>query len=254
MGALARSPRTVTIELDSAALSTPALAVREDRRRSGAPARPARGGRPWRLAGEDWERLAPRGLYARFVREPFLLLATVLLVPPALCLGLPIAGVNAWLYGGLRRVLFAQPRVGWRGRTFVLFKFRTMRDEPGDDHARVTSFGRFLRNTHLDELPQLWNVLAGDMSLIGPRPEMLATERWAARHCPDFCERLVLKPGLTGYAQVIQGYTDSGDEAAYRAKLEFNRHYRRELGLRLDCAILVRTALWMLRGRGWRSR
>jgi lipopolysaccharide/colanic/teichoic acid biosynthesis glycosyltransferase len=122
----------------------------------------------------------------------------------------------------------------------------------GKDAARVTRFGRFLRNTHLDELPQLWNVLRGDMSLIGPRPEMLATERWAAERCPGFVERLCLKPGLTGFAQITQGYTDLGDESAYRAKLALNRRYRAELSLTTDCAILGRTVAWMLRARGWR--
>jgi lipopolysaccharide/colanic/teichoic acid biosynthesis glycosyltransferase len=119
----------------------------------------------------------------------------------------------------LRRVLFAQTRVGWRGRLFVLYKFRTMVDGPGDDRARVTRFGRLLRNTHLDELPQLWNVLRGEMCLVGPRPEMLATERWAAERCPEFVERLVLPPGSPGCAQITQGYTDEGDEAAYREKV-----------------------------------
>jgi len=133
-------------------------------------------------------------------------------------------------------------------------KFRTMVDGAGDDRERVTRFGRFLRNTHLDELPQFWNVLRGDMCLVGPRPEMLATERWAAEHCPEFAERLVLRPGLTGLAQVTQGYTREGDVRAYREKVAWNLRYRERLSLTGDCAILMRTALWMLRGRGWRAR
>jgi lipopolysaccharide/colanic/teichoic acid biosynthesis glycosyltransferase len=207
----------------------------------------------WRRSPEEWRRLVPPSLYADVVRTPLLWLATLPLVPLALLLSLPIACVNLWVHGP-RRVLFTQLRVGWRGRIFVLYKFRTMLDHPGDDRTRVTRFGRFLRNTHLDELPQLWNVLAGDMCLIGPRPEMIPTERWAARHVPGFSERLALKPGLTGYAQITQGYTDDGDERAYREKLRLNRHYREELNLGLDCAILLRTMLWMLRGRGWRRR
>ena len=193
--------------------------------------------------------LEPRGLYARRLRRPFLMLATLALLPPALLVGAPIALSNAFLHGGLRRVLFAQTRVGWRGRLFVLYKFRTMVDGPGDDRARVTRFGRFLRNTHLDELPQLWNVLRGEMCLVGPRPEMLATEGWAAERCPEFVERLVLPPGLTGLAQITQGYTDEGDEAAYREKVAWNQRYLARVSLALDCAILLRTALWMLRGR-----
>jgi lipopolysaccharide/colanic/teichoic acid biosynthesis glycosyltransferase len=240
----------VTIELESPSQSgfldgAPALP------RTRGPARePARG--TWRRGEDEWERLVPPGVYARHLRTPLLYLLTLSLVPAALLLALPIACINLYIHGSLRRVLFAQPRVGWRGRIFVLWKFRTMRDRPGDDRARVTRFGRLLRNTHLDELPQLWTVLRGDMCLIGPRPEMIATERWAARHVPGFSERLSLRPGLTGYAQVSQGYTDDGDERAYREKLRLNQRYRDELGFGLDCALLARTAAWMVRARGWR--
>lgn len=220
------------------------------------PAAPARvrrtGALPWTLPAAAWEEARPRGWYAELVRGPFLWALALALLPLALAAALPIALVNAWVQRSPRRVFFAQIRVGRRGAPFVLYKFRTMRDHPGEDRARVTRFGRFLRNTHLDELPQLLNVLRGDMCLIGPRPEVIATERWAARRCPGFAERLVLAPGLTGLAQITQGYTDGGDEPAYRAKSALNRRYREELSLALDCAILARTALWMLRRRGWR--
>jgi lipopolysaccharide/colanic/teichoic acid biosynthesis glycosyltransferase len=204
----------------------------------------------WTLRGEEWERCEPSGVYAKSIRGPFLLALSVLLVPPALLLLFPLVLTNAWLHGGLAQAFFAQVRVGRRGRPFVLYKLRTMRSGPGC--LRVTPFGRFLRNSHLDELPQLWNVLCGDMCLIGPRPEMVATERWAAACCPGFAERLVLAPGLTGLAQITQGYTEGGDMAAYRTKSALNRRYREELSLALDCAILARTLLWMLRRRGWR--
>jgi lipopolysaccharide/colanic/teichoic acid biosynthesis glycosyltransferase len=214
--------------------------------------RAARSAAPWRRSEAEWSLLTPQGLYARRLRRPFLLAVTLGLLPLAISLALPIALVNACVQRGWRRVFFSQVRSGHRGRPFVLLKFRTMRDRPGDDRARVTALGRFLRNTHLDELPQLWNVLRGDMSLIGPRPEMLATERWAAERLAEFSERLALRPGLTGLAQVTQGYTDHGDERAYGEKLRLNRRYREELSFGLDLAILLRTALWMLRGRGWR--
>jgi lipopolysaccharide/colanic/teichoic acid biosynthesis glycosyltransferase len=186
------------------------------------------------------------------VRGPFLLLVTLTLLPLALVPAVLVTLVNTIVQRDPRKVFFRQERIGRRGRPFVLLKFRTMRDVPGDDHARVTRFGRFLRNTHLDELPQLVNVLRGEMCLIGPRPEMPETELWAGGLLPAFSERLVLAPGVTGLAQITQGYTDSGDVQAYREKLALNERYRATLSFARDVSILWRTALWMLRGRGWR--
>jgi lipopolysaccharide/colanic/teichoic acid biosynthesis glycosyltransferase len=244
-------PVTIELEISSAA---PA-------RTSPGPLRRTPGERratflPWRRPEAEWERLAPRGFYARRARTPFLLAVTLCLLPAALALALPIALVNACVHGP-RRIFFTQLRAGWRGRPFVLLKFRTLRDptlERGDDHARVTRFGRLMRNTHLDELPQLWNVLRGEMCLVGPRPETLAVEVWAARRCPGFSARLALRPGLTGRAQVTQGYTQDGDLAAYREKLALNRAYADSLSFTGDCALLLRTVAWMLRARGWRAR
>lgn len=233
----------VTLEFDTSLCAPPRESVL---------ARPRPAVSEWELPLERWEALEPAGAYARHVRGPFLLAVTLALLPAALVLALPVALVNAWVQRSFARIFFLQARVGHRGRVFTLWKFRTMRDGPGSDQARVTRFGRFLRNTHLDELPQLVNVLRGEMSLIGPRPEMVATERWAAQHCPGFAERLCLKPGLTGYAQITQGYTDSGDEVAYEAKRVLNRRYRHELSFATDCAILARTVVWVLRARGWR--
>ena len=115
----------------------------------------------------------------------------------------------------------------------------------------ASRLGRFLRSSHLDELPQLLNVLRGEMSFIGPRPEMVEVEEWACANVPGFLERMVIKPGITGLAQVTQGYTPR-DVEAYRRKLAVNRAYLRRYGLRTDLAILARTAVWMLRGRGWK--
>ena len=170
-----------------------------------------------------------------------------------------IALINWRVFGDWKQVLFVQPRVGHRGRVFPLFKFRTMRairGEPLDswstpqDELRVTRFGRLLRNSHLDELPQLLNVARGEMSFIGPRPEMLEVESWACERIPEFPTRLAMRPGITGYAQVTQGYTGR-DVEAYRQKLAINRDYINTVSLRTDLAIVARTALWMARGRGW---
>ena len=203
--------------------------------------------------GRDWDAREPRGLYARFLRTPLLYVLTLLLVVPALALALPITLVNAFVQGSLGRVLFRQVRVGRRGRPFTLLKFRTMADA-GVGDLRVTRFGRFLRNTHLDELPQLWNVLRGDMCLIGPRPEMVSIERWAAVHVPAFADRLVLRPGITGRAQITQGYTEDGDVEGYERKARINAEYLHAMSARTDLEILLATVSWMLRGRGWRPR
>lgn len=189
------------------------------------------------------------------MRSPLLYLLTLVISAPGLLLIVPIALVNAVVLGGFSHVFFRQDRIGRRGRAFTLLKFRTMAGMRGEgtDIERVTRFGRFLRNTHMDELPQLWNVLRGDMSLIGPRPEMISIERWATRQLPAFGNRLVLRPGITGRAQITQGYTPEGDLEAYREKARINADYLRSLSLGADLRILCSTAFWMVRGRGWRK-
>ena len=207
---------------------------------------------PWVLPATTWNALEPDSVYARRLRTPVLYLVTLAFVPLAFVLAAPIALVNAWLYGGLGRVLFLQERVGRRGRVYVIYKFRTMSDGEGmSDQARVTRFGRFLRNSHLDELPQFLNILRGEMCLIGPRPEMLETERWANTVRRGFAERLVLRPGITGWAQIQQGYANCGDREGYMRKAALNRQHRRGLTFASDVAILVLTVLWMLRMKGW---
>ena len=210
----------------------------------------------------DWENIAPSGLYARHGKRllnTLLLLATL---PLALVLSLPIALINWAIFRDHRRILFSQPRIGRRGRTFSIYKFRTMRETKAEnfdtwkdesDGLRVTRFGRFLRNTHLDELPQLINVLRGEMDFIGPRPEMIEIDDWACQRIADFHERNVLAPGITGFAQITHGYAGM-DPVAYRQKLADDLYYKENLSLRLDLEILLRTAVWMLRGRGWRRK
>ena len=170
-----------------------------------------------------------------------------------------IALANLLCFRAPHRIFFTQPRIGWRGRPFRMYKFRTMREartsevhswSSGDDRLRVTCFGRVLRNTHLDELPQLFNVLIGDMGFIGPRPEMIEIESWADAEVPGFTARLAIRPGITGLAQITQGYTGR-DVVAYAEKLELNEQYLRQQCPALDLEIVFRTIVWMLRGRGW---
>ncbi|MBL4770948.1 MAG: sugar transferase [Planctomycetes bacterium] len=196
----------------------------------------------------------PAGLHvvhqSRFLDRLLLVLCTL----PALAIALPVGLLNAIRFGSLRKVFFTQERIGLGGSAFVLWKFRTL-TEPADgqvltDQQRATPFGRFLRNTHLDELPQIFNVARGEMSFIGPRPEMTSIHEWACGHTPTFASRLVVRPGITGLAQVTQGYT-TRSVSAYNRKLTIDHDYIMGRGWRLDLRILVMTAVWMLHGRGW---
>lgn len=200
--------------------------------------------------------------YPRLGKRTVAWLLLCLTLPAALLISLPIALVNGFLFRNPRRILFLQERIGRDGKRFWIYKFRTMREESADefgswrdgsDRLRVTPFGRFLRNTHLDELPQLLNVLKGEMDFIGPRPEMVDIDRWARERIEGFHERNALLPGITGYAQITQGYAGM-DETAYRRKLSADRYYRDHISLALDLEILARTLVWMLRGKGWRRK
>jgi lipopolysaccharide/colanic/teichoic acid biosynthesis glycosyltransferase len=142
------------------------------------------------------------------------------------------------------------------GRPFVLHKFRTMyvnaeaagpRFATAGD-ARVTPLGRFLRRSRLDELPQLWNVLRGEMSLVGPRPERPEFIRALCEEIPDYLDRLGLKPGLTGLAQVLNGYDNEID--GFRRKVALDLLYLQNCCLRNDLKILFRTVAVVLTGRG----
>jgi exopolysaccharide biosynthesis polyprenyl glycosylphosphotransferase len=166
-----------------------------------------------------------------------------LVVAAPLCL--IVAALIAATMG--RPVIFAQARVGRDGRIFTLYKFRTMvadaeREGPQwatEGDARVTPLGRFLRRTRLDELPQLWNVVRGDMSLIGPRPEQPYFVERLRETIPFYDLRHVVKPGLTGWAQVNRGYGSSELDA--EEKLEYDLYYVEETSLWLNVVILLRT-------------
>lgn len=147
--------------------------------------------------------------------------------------------------------VFRQHRTGHRGRTFVIYKFRTMRvQEDGADiqqaqpsDQRITRFGTLLRRTSFDELPQLFNVLRGEMSLVGPRPHAVAhDEYYAARLC-DYNNRFKIKPGLTGLAQVSGFRGRTIDDAAMSARIDKDLEYIRAWSLWGDVKILFRTVL-----------
>jgi len=152
-------------------------------------------------------------------------------------------------------VILRQVRLGEHGKLFTIYKFRTMRvDAERSGQAvwavahdpRLTRTGGVMRRLRLDELPQLWNVFRGDMSLVGPRPERPEFLSALNQHLPYWTRRHLIKPGLTGWAQVRQGYTASADETA--TKLSYDFWYLRHRGLTVDLAILLRTVLVVLQG------
>lgn len=189
-------------------------------------------------------------VYARVKRGLDLALALAVLVPALPCMLLTWLALRA---EGRRRAaapwpaFFFQKRVGYLGRRFILWKFRTMAPGahragpfsggPGD--ARVTRLGRFLRNTRLDELPQLWNILKGDMSIVGPRPEWIQEVRILERAVPHYHLRHLVKPGATGWAQINYGAT-AGERGSLE-KLHYDLYYVKNISLALDLGIILRT-------------
>jgi exopolysaccharide biosynthesis polyprenyl glycosylphosphotransferase len=152
-------------------------------------------------------------------------------------------------------VFYRQERVGEKGRYFQLLKLRTMemdaeKDGPrwaGINDPRVTRIGKFLRKTRIDELPQLINVLKGDMSMIGPRPERPVFTEMFNQRTPGFIKRLAVKPGLTGWAQVNGGYDSTPEE-----KLAYDLEYIRKRSFILDMKIILLTFKVVITGEGAR--
>ena len=154
-------------------------------------------------------------------------------------------------------VFYAQERVGRFGELFKMYKFRSMRVDAessgpvwcgGSEDPRATRLGRMLRRTHIDEFPQMFNVLTGNMSLVGPRPERPVFVEQLDREIPCYDERLLLKPGMTGLAQVHYRYDQSISDV--KRKLRFDRLYVKRMCLMLDARILVWTMLVVITGRG----
>ena len=153
-------------------------------------------------------------------------------------------------------ICFCQTRVGRSGRLFVLRKFRTMWKDAEADGAvwattndpRITPLGRFMRQTRLDEIPQLWNVLRGDMSFVGPRPERPEFVQWLTNEIPYYDLRHMIRPGITGWAQVRYKYGASLEET--KRKLEYDLYYVKHLSLGLDLLILFETIKTILTQRG----
>lgn len=153
-------------------------------------------------------------------------------------------------------IFFRQLRVGLRGKPFEVIKFRTMRQDAEKNGAqwakkndsRVTPIGRFMRKTRLDEIPQLWNVLKGDMGFVGPRPERPEFVEWLNSEIPFYELRHIIRPGLTGWAQVRYGYGATLEETKH--KLEYDLYYVKHMSVGLDLLVIFETVKTILLRRG----
>ena len=154
-------------------------------------------------------------------------------------------------------VLYRQERVGMGGHPFYCYKFRTMRQDAEadtgatwatDDDPRITRIGKFLRTSRLDEIPQLWCVLKGDMAFVGPRPERPEFVAWLSREIPYYGVRHVVRPGITGWAQIRYKYGNTLEDA--REKLQYDLFYIKNASIGLDLLIVFQTVKIVLLGRG----
>ena len=162
----------------------------------------------------------------------------------------------ALLWQGDGSVIFKQERIGYKGRPFNIYKFRTMRTDSesngkpqlaakGDE--RLTKVGKFLREHHLDELPQLFNVFIGDMSFVGPRPERQYFIDMIRKENPNYDYIYLMRPGLTSMATIYNGYTDTLEKMLVR--LEMDLEYLQKRSLWYDLKIIVTTALYIITGK-----
>lgn len=190
-----------------------------------------------------------------FIKRLIDIAGALCLAPFALPLGLLVAiAVRAESSGP---ALFRQPRVGVFGKQFVMLKFRSMTCEDNAparfaarQDPRVTRVGRIIRKYRFDEIPQLWNVLTGDMSLIGPRPEQVPMVEQFAQSIAYYPYRHLVRPGLSGWAQVQQGYAGSHEETV--TKLSYDLYYVKHCSFALDFLIAVKTLRTLMTGYGAR--
>jgi lipopolysaccharide/colanic/teichoic acid biosynthesis glycosyltransferase len=206
---------------------------------------------------EGWELTVPLSGNRPYVRLKRVLDTALVLAmsPVAVFLGLVVAAAIKLGSGG--PVIFRQERIGLEGKPFVLFKFRTMRVEPDGEarfaspaDERLTGVGRVVRRLRLDELPQLWNVLRGELSLVGPRPEQGPFVERFTETIPFYAHRHLVRPGLTGWSQVNFGYADNDADTV--EKLSYDLYYVKHVSPWLDLEILGRSVWTVLSGFGAR--
>jgi sugar transferase (PEP-CTERM system associated) len=206
----------------------------------------------------SWLIFAPGFAKGRLLRSAKRLVDVVAgVVGLVLSLPLSIIAVVAIRLTTQGPVLYRQNRVGQHGRVFVLYKFRSMRVDAESEtgavwakrnDTRITPVGRFLRKSRIDELPQLFNVVRGDMSLVGPRPERPEFVTDLTREIPFYGQRHMVKPGVTGWAQVSYSYADSVESTL--EKLQYDLFYIKNLSLSLDFFILFKTIKTVLMRKG----
>lgn len=198
-------------------------------------------------------RSGSESFYYRVIKRGFDILfslALLLVTSPVLVVSLLIVFLQDF-----KNPLFSQKRVGVGNREFTIYKVRSMVHDAEKNGAkwaekndmRVTRFGKFIRKTRIDELPQLWNVIKGEMSLIGPRPELEVFYKEFEKTIPNFRDRLEVRPGLGGWAQVNGGY-----DITPKKKLEYDLEYIENLSFRLEAEIFIKTIKVVLTGDGAR--
>jgi lipopolysaccharide/colanic/teichoic acid biosynthesis glycosyltransferase len=206
------------------------------------------------LSENSFGSLLPSSVYIRLKRA--IDVAAILLLAPAAALIGVVAAIAIKLDDG-GPIFFHQPRIGYRGKVFDILKFRTMRHDAQSgalftrpDDERITRVGRFLRRYRIDELPQIVNILRGEMSWIGPRPEALLLSQWYQSKIPFYAYRHILRPGITGWAQVNQG--NVAEIAAATGKLHYDFFYIKNFSPWLDLVICLHTMRIILTGFGTR--
>jgi sugar transferase (PEP-CTERM system associated) len=207
---------------------------------------------PSALIFSDGFRLNTGSLLARRCVSVLVSLTGVLLVLPLI----PLV-ILAIKFTSDGPVLFRQERVGRYGKTCTLFKFRTMRQDAekgtgpvwaSDNDPRITPVGKVLRKSRLDEIPQLWNVLKGDMGFVGPRPERPEFVQWLTEAIPYYHLRHMIRPGVTGWAQVQYQYGASLEQS--KQKLQYDLYYIKHMSVMLDLVVLFKTVKTVITARG----
>jgi sugar transferase (PEP-CTERM system associated) len=199
--------------------------------------------RPSQLVFADGYRITTRTLLCKRMLDVFGAAIGLVLAFP-----LMLAAALAIKLGSRGPVIYSQERVGVGGKRFMIHKFRSMRIDAESDglpkfaaenDPRITMVGKFLRRSRIDELPQLWNVLHGDMSLVGPRPERPTFVEQFEERIPYFRQRLFVKPGVTGHAQVRCRYSAALED--HQEKLEHDLFYIKNMSILFDLSVLIDT-------------